>query len=404
MKSRIHRAIGLTLVLLFWSPATFPEEAAPGYSEIAAVALADVPSLQWEQRQTVQADKEGRVFLLRDEVFELYQISAGGALIPKGRLLRDSAAPLKTPPIHDASMSLGGDAWLLFAFPNRLFLFQHGRVDTIEAPWMISTAILDGTEPLVAVMPGEMNTTAPSILRLDKLPALQRWDGKRWDTLAEREFPREPPAGVERIDFWKGEYKGFLALTSDRHLWMADQYAYRLRHFSVSRKLEDELVAEGGKVKWSERTEEEWTKAEEAAKKGGLKGWSRDRLSAMRAEEVVRGMTVGRDGAVYLLIQTRKGLALDRFQPALQRLDRVLLPAGLDLGSGRITMAAGNQGLYLAGWAGRGGLWLIESTVLDTSDWRPVPEAVLNGHPLILPQENPPAQSKAPGDQKANPR
>lgn len=147
-------------------------------------------------------------------------------------------------------------------------------------------------------------------------------------------------------------------------------------------KIEDELLVGDGKVKGSERTEEEWAKAEEAAKKGGLSWWSRSQLSRIRAEQVVRGMTVGRDGAVYLLIQTKEGLALDRFHPALLSLERVLLPAGMTLDSGRVTMAAGSQGLYIAGWAGREGLWIIDSATLDSADWQLVPDVFLNGQPL----------------------
>jgi hypothetical protein len=394
MKSRSLRAAVL-LVLLSWIPAAWPQETTPKYSKITLAALVDVPSLQWKERQTVQADSEGRVFLLRDKTFELFQISSGGSLVPKGRLLRDSAS-LETPPIHDVSMSRAGDAWMLFAFPNRLFMFQGGGVNKLEAPWIVSAAILDGGEPLVAVLPGEMNTTAPSILRLDKLPFLQQWDGKRWSTLAERDFPGNPPEGVERHEYWEGEYKVFLALTPERRLWVADQYAYRLRRFSPSKRIEDELLVGGGKVKWSERTEEEWAKAEAAAKRGGLASWSRSQLSSVRAEQVVRGMTVGRDGAVYLLVQTPEGLALDRFHPALLSLDRALLPAGMNPGSGRVSMAAGSQGLYIAGWAGHEGLWVIDATTLDSADWRPVPEALLNGQPLDFPKEKATSSDSSP--------
>ena len=113
-----------------------------------------------------------------------------------------------------------------------------------------------------------------------------------------------------------------------------------------------------------------------------MAGWSRRSLSAVRAATVIRAMTAGRDGAVYLLVETKEGLALDRFQPALLSLDRVLL-AGLELGPGLPTMAAGNLGLYIAAWRGGDGMGLIDSEALDKADWKPVRNAVLNGQPLI---------------------
>lgn len=121
------------LALLSWTPAAWPQEATPKYSKIAPSALTDVPSLQWREKQTVQADREGRVFLLRDKTFELFQISSGGSLVPKGRLLRCSVS-LETPPIQDVSMNRAGDAWMLFAFPNRLFMLRWSTLAERDFP------------------------------------------------------------------------------------------------------------------------------------------------------------------------------------------------------------------------------------------------------------------------------
>ncbi|HSG39867.1 MAG TPA: hypothetical protein VLE27_09545, partial [Thermoanaerobaculia bacterium] len=80
-----------------------------------------------------------------------------------------------------------------------------------------------------------------------------------------------------------------------------------------------------------------------------------------------------------------QGLALDRFHPGLVSLDRVLL-SGADI-PGKVMMAAGQQGLYISAWASREGLWHIDAETLLDADWRPVPEAMLNGASVVAPEK-----------------
>ncbi len=145
----------------------------------------------------------------------------------------------------------------------------------------------------------------------------------------------------------KGEFSVFLAPTPERRLWIADQYAYRLRRLSPAGKLEEELTVGKGQVAWSERTHEEWTQLKARAKREGF-ALSRRSLSPVRAEEVFRAFTLGRDGFLYLLVRTESGLALDRYHPALLTLDRVLLK-GIEV-PGRVMIAGGRQGIYIAAW------------------------------------------------------
>jgi hypothetical protein len=360
------------------------EEAPPSYSTIVASMLPDLPSREWPERQFVQADKEGRVFVLREDTLDLYQLSGAGKLVPKGRILEDDSSGERSL-IFEAAMSPAGDAWALFSPPDHLYLFRGGRLQTVEPNWVISGIAVEGGEPLIAVSPLETNIAAPSTLRLDRPPLVQQWDGKRWNTLIEGRFPENPPEGVKLAEYWRGEFSVLIALTPERRLWMADQNAYRLRRYSPSGALQDELSVGGGKVVWRERTEEEWAEKEQAAKKAGFAGWSRSRMSPVHAEEVVQALTVGHDGAVYLLVKSEQGLALDRFDTTLLTLERVLLK-GLDV-PGRITMTGGKHGLYIAAWAASNGIWQIDSETLQAADWKPVEDAVLNGQPLAPPKE-----------------
>lgn len=357
------------------------QPAEPAFSDLSASLLPDLPSRSWgADQQVIQADKHGRVAVLRRTTLEVYELTGSGKLLAKGRLGKDRSF---SPKGYDARavMSPDGDEWVVYTKPNYLYIFQGDEMTAIEAPWEVSGLAADGGDLLLALAPAEMTTTSPSMLRLTALPLLQQWDGSRWSTLVEGPFPWGPPEGVNSAEFMRS-YSALLALTPEHKLWMANEFAYHLRRFSPSGALQEDLTVGGGKVVWSERTEEEWAKAEAAAKKGGMAGWSRRSLSPVRAETALRGMTVGRDGAVYLLAETKQGLALDRYQPYLLSLDRVLLK-GIEPPPGRLTLAAGKEGLYIAGFAGRDGIWRIDSEDLEKADWKPVPGAVLNGQPLV---------------------
>jgi len=367
----------LIAALLLLTPASRAEEASSQeYKKVLAHELSG-PSEAWPGRQFVQADKQGRVFVLRDTL-DLYQISPVGRLILKGRFTDDHTSKDR-PPITAAAMSLTGSVWVLFSFPNHLDIFRgEKRTEHLEAPWMVSAVSAGQGEPIIAVMPAEMGTAAPTSLRLDSPPLLQEWDGKQWNNLAEGQFAGRRPDGVTRPEHLRGNSDVLLAPTPERHLWMVDEHAYRLRHFSPSGMLKDELTVGGGQVTWKERTPEEWAKAESTAKRAGI-AFSRSSLSAVHALTVIRAMAIGRDGAIYLIVEAEKGLALDRFDPGLLTLDRVIL-AGLDPGSGRLTMAAGRQGLYISGGSH---LWQIDSDALEKVEWRPIQDAMLNGQQLV---------------------
>ena len=91
-------------------------------------------------------------------------------------------------------------------------------------------------------------------------------------------------------------------------------------------------------------------------------------------------LTEGRDGKIYLLVRTEAGeAALDRFDPSLLLLERI----PLDLkASGRYTIAAGLDGLYLAAWNGRQGRWRISWDALDQAPWKDVANCEIDGFPM----------------------
>lgn len=383
------RLLLLPLFLILWTAApSSPSDSPAPLAIVPAVPLKESPSLAWVERQFVQADKQGRVFLLKGGTLELFALRPGGQLEPKGRL-EDATDEGRERLIESAAMSLAGDVWVLFSKPNRLDVFQSGkRRESVDSPWMVSAVAAPAGDPIVSALPAVMDSATVGA-RPAAPPSLARWDGKRWSPMAEGSFGKRtrPEAGspgavegVSLMEQMRGESSRLLAGAADGSLWVADRHAYRLRSFSPLGMAKGELRVGEGEVHWDERSAEEWRRAEKLARQEGL-AFDRRSLSRVRATETLRALALGRDGAVYLLVQAEGGVALDRFSAAQLRLERVLL-SGLDPLPPRLTLAAGQDGLYLAGPSGRLGLWRIAAEALERADWQPVAEADFDGRPL----------------------
>jgi hypothetical protein len=95
-----------------------------------------------------------------------------------------------------------------------------------------------------------------------------------------------------------------------------------------------------------------------------------------------RALTEGRDGAVYLYVAPGVFGAeplLDRYDPVTHRLERAVL--ALDH-TGRVTLAAGRDALWIAAVRGHHQLWRIPWPTLAALPWHPVPDLHLDGTPI----------------------
>ncbi len=171
---------------------------------------------------------------------------------------------------------------------------------------------------------------------------------------------------------------------------MAHQFSPRVRHYSPSGLLKNELVLGSGKIEWLERKpadrEAQQKRLDEALKKGGFSGAMAAPGTVPRA--TYRAIAIGRDGFVYLLAETTDGLALDRLQPNLPRYERLLL-SGCDPGPGALNFVAGRHELILGARQGKGGTWEIPYQQLDDAKWKPVREAILDGTEIALDGDRP---------------
>ncbi|HEV3458865.1 MAG TPA: hypothetical protein VHG32_20120 [Thermoanaerobaculia bacterium] len=87
---------------------------------------------------------------------------------------------------------------------------------------------------------------------------------------------------------------------------------------------------------------------------------------------VVRALVCAQEGVLYLLVFNRAdGLALDRFDPSINVLERVLLD-GATVSSGPITAALGADELLLGSRVAADGLWRISLENLAAARWKRV--------------------------------
>jgi hypothetical protein len=104
------------------------------------------------------------------------------------------------------------------------------------------------------------------------------------------------------------------------------------------------------------------------------------KIFEVTAEPLTEALAEGRDGRVYFLVLGQgdggSEVALERFEPASGSLDRapVAMPD-----PGRGTMAAGRDGLYIAAYAAKKGIWRLPWEQLEQAAWTPLDAHVSSG-------------------------
>jgi hypothetical protein len=365
------KKLGLLLMVallgspLLAQPAKAPAPAKPSEQPKAPKAIQPAPALEgpaWDGSQFVRADRKGNVFLFRGNTFQVYPETETGALGEPQRLKATAATSTL---VHDAVLSPGGDQWLVYAdIGTRLFV--DGKEKLVPAlawrPWSIS--FLRDT-PVVAVIPLQIGETGQDLEDLAAVPWLLSLGSGRWETLVDHR--RLTGKDLARNDRDSNDFVAatavFMRADHEGKLWVARQYAYQVERWSASGKPLVEIVVDGGKV------EEKKTRDSPA----------KDAKSyhAFNAKPAILDLAEGTDHRMYFLVSRPDGsLVLDRYDPALAVLERV----PLDLKkTGRFTLAAGKDGLYLAAWNGREGRWRIAWEELEEAGWKKVEEAAISG-------------------------
>lgn len=332
---------------------------------------------EWTGPQFLQADKKGNLFLLHFETWSVYPVGPEGKLGEATRL-RTVDGRQGSIPFLSAAMSPSGESWIIReGYGARLFR------DGVEEPmqpveWMVETVAFAGEDPLVSVLP-DPATGAPVALPAE--PALvQRWDGDRWSAVIKAAL--EDKDATSRSMARMQDRATMLLTGSDGHLWLAYKYKHRiLEHTPAGRRL-GEITVGDGKVKQARN-------AAAAEKKFGAEvkrqGHDREnvRSEANTAEQQVYALAEGQDGKLYILARGGDGSgsgnrSLDRYDAVLGTVER--LPLKLQMG-GQATLASGKDGLYIAAYNSKSGIWRLSWNALEEARWVPVDEAKTSEEP-----------------------
>ncbi len=348
------------LATTFLFAATLP---VPGpHATVRALPIASEPAVTGPQ--FIAADRTGHAFLLDGATLKLYALR-GDRLTDYGQLERLSTPERPNSVVFAALSPYGGD-WILLTLAG-LEYFQDGKQATLPAPrWRANSVGFGPFGPVVSVTPGipggeatQSRKNAPSVVYFDD----------NWKTLRES----QPLRSLDELSQMRLRRDLLFAASEENSLWLAHRFLYRVHRLNSAGKIEQTLELGDREIQTRELShkeialrEEMFARAREAGQPAPPQGFQH-KSSPRKAIQAIA--TDG--GTLYLLLAaqaTETGKpALDRWDPATQRHERLNL--NLPPYSGRRTMAAGRDGLYIANYEGDSGRWRIPWTTLVEATW-----------------------------------
>ena len=361
MRSRL---VAASVAILFLTVA--PSGAAKPSPPLRPVALDTGPGTDWEESQFVRADRDGNVFFLRGPRLEIYPVDKTGRL---GEPVRLEAAGPNPNFVLEAAMDPSGRNWLLLA-DGHLRFFPEGKEHDLpkldDQPWSVGFV---RDVPIVAVIPRPLEG------RKGSPPWLLNADRNRWNTVVDftASYAGDPTERGRRNDVVA---ESAVLLTGDHQgrVWTGRRYAYRIERYTLGGRRLLDLQVGDGKVRRKENDKPVVVDVPAAGtEQGNDPGTSGGRKATFRpftGQAVILDLAEARDGNLYLLLRTETGgLAIDRYDPSADLLERRELD--LAVPDGRMTLAAGKDGLYLATWSDASGRWRIGWGQLEpASSWK----------------------------------
>jgi|ERR1700720_2012711 len=372
--------VGTSLALP--SGASSQPQAATGTSGYEKVHLTRVgaPSLKDSNAtQFLAADSKGHPFLLQGDTLEVFRLGADDAFDRRmGRLAcghSDTA--------YAAAMDPTGSTWAVSS-PTELELCDFVKEQRPQGlDWVVSSLIFSRSGgPLVAITgigrppdaaEARYKRTQPRVLGLRD----DHWQPVVWGPIPElKEQPTNPMPQI------KAQTDALICAGPKDAIWLASWNSYRLQKVSASEKPEREIVVGSGEVEWQKLETKERDRENQERRAHGT-----DLIQGSAAKTVPRGVVRAllcgpRERVLYLVVSTVDGLALDRFDPSQNVLERVLLD-GVTVSAGPMTAALAADELWLGGRRGADGLWRISLEDLAAARWKPVTGVKADGKPAL---------------------
>jgi hypothetical protein len=356
------------LPIILWAVTLLTGPAAMAQPLAMEPLKGEAASLHWAGAQFLQADAQGQVFLLRSEPLEIYPLTRSHDL---GKAERVDGR-LSSGNLSDAAMSPQGE-WLL-RWGTDIDLVAGGHATRLpEIPWRpISVGFLS-RNPVVGVMPPRMiageRADDPS-----SLPLLMSVSHDSWATEMSEATLKAPDRHFDMMAELASRSVRVLDEGGGRYL-VARQYAYRIELRRTGRQAPlEELRVGKGEVILKGGAEPDQRLVQEIKKEGmNTSGMT---ATAFHGVFAILALTHGPGGRIYVLlgpgIATDGKCALDRIEWDARRVERLPLNVPCDQ---RQSLAAGGDGLYLAGYEGAAGRYFVPWDALDMAKWAPVKQA-----------------------------
>lgn len=375
----MHAKILLTLVtvLLTLGRTALAEDPAD-YASIQPARLS-LPSLKKvATTQFLASDRKGRIFLLRGDTLEVLRLRSGTDPDSLGRLACTRAPEWEIDQgAYAAAMDPTGSTWVVAdaIFKGPVVCDFQKQLRPTGFPGLVST-LAYSPNPIASIVPlrrGGMDLAGdappmPRLLQLEK----DHWEPVSW----------APPTGVDMrtTSNYSAQVKSltdaYICVDRKGKTWLAAWNLYRLQQVSSFTEPDREVVVGSSKVEWVG-----WTAAEKAEIDADLRKKGIDpatNQSKSKPVSVLRAVVCAPEGYIYVVVSKGEKLALDRFDPATDALERVLLE-GVEVSGGPMAAALGSDGLILGGRMTDGSLWRISPDDLAAARWKPVLGARIDG-------------------------
>jgi hypothetical protein len=201
-----------------------------------------------------------------------------------------------------------------------------------------------------------------------------QWQPVAWGPLPELHGRPDNP-----LPAIKAQTDSLICSGANDALWLAFWNRYRLQKLSDAEKPDREIIVGSGEVDWQKLAPEEEKQEAAGRKAQGFDHIAVPPSAAGIPRGMVRTLLCARAGYLYLVVSTPEGLALDRFSPSQNLLERVMLDGAATVSSGPMTGALVGDQLWLGGRLSADGLWRISLEEIAAIRWKPVPNVRFNG-------------------------
>jgi hypothetical protein len=319
---------------------------------------------------------DGGQFLAADEKGGAYLFHTGERsgyrLEPDGKATRlFSLEPGDV--VRSVAVGDQGERWLFHVGHDGLRLVDGGVETTIDAPGTVLGGIgLSSGEPIVGTTPFQLSDGRPGRpLEGGGKPSkaasalLMSWNGKEWSTTVERDAVDV----ISPKDLQRYKLSGFdvsMAVDAKGRILIAPKTSYDVRLFSPAGKELDRIRVDGGERTFSQASGDE----QKQLKKAGFA----PPAGYERLDRKIHGLAFGQDNRFYFLVASQNGLALDRYDPTQQTVERTPISG---LAGTSLRFVAADAGLLIADARDLGRVYVADWQQLENASWSPVADVEL---------------------------